>query len=339
MEINNVDICCGLAWGDEAKGKIVSELLKKNKYNFVCRWSGGSNAGHTIYINNKKYHTHIVPAGIFHNITSVIGRDCYINMKRFDEEMNYLKFNGFNTDLVKISPYAHIITDEHIDEDRTLNFDNKNSTGNGIAKCARDKYDRKGILVKDGIWTKYKSNILDFELYGDILCEGAQGFWLDINYGNYPYVTSSNTLPYSACSLGFPPQKIRNIYGAVKIYDTRVGNDPLFNNDKYDEDVLNDLSILGHEYGTTTGRRRTTKWLNVDKLINSINISGCTILIVSKIDIIKKLGIFKLQINHIHRLYECFKDMIEDLNSYLMQNCKLLTQIIYSDNPKYIKNL
>ena len=64
------------------------------------------------------------------------------------------------------------------------------------------------------------------ELYGTILCEGAQGFWLDINYGNYPFVTSSVTLPYSACSLGFPPCKINTIYGAAKIYDTRVGYDP-----------------------------------------------------------------------------------------------------------------
>ena len=54
MFIDNVDICCGLCWGDEAKGKLVTELLKKNKYNFVCRWSGGSNAGHTIYLNGKK---------------------------------------------------------------------------------------------------------------------------------------------------------------------------------------------------------------------------------------------------------------------------------------------
>ena len=50
MRISNVDICCGLSWGDEAKGKLVTELLKKNKYDFVCRWSGGSNAGHTVYL-------------------------------------------------------------------------------------------------------------------------------------------------------------------------------------------------------------------------------------------------------------------------------------------------
>ena len=71
-DIVNVDICCGLCWGDEAKGKIVSQLIKDNKYDWVCRWNGGNNAGHTIYINNVKYSTHIIPAGIFYNIP------CYI---------------------------------------------------------------------------------------------------------------------------------------------------------------------------------------------------------------------------------------------------------------------
>ena len=65
MKIDNVDIVCGLCWGDEAKGKIVSNLLIKDKYDWVCRWSGGSNAGHTIYINDIKYVTHIIPCGIF----------------------------------------------------------------------------------------------------------------------------------------------------------------------------------------------------------------------------------------------------------------------------------
>ena len=62
--------------------------------------------------------------------------------------------------------------------------------------------------------------LFEGELYGNILCEGAQGCWLDIIQGNYLYVTCSYTLPYSSCSIGFPPQLIKNIYGAAKIYDT-----------------------------------------------------------------------------------------------------------------------
>ena len=113
MVIKSVDICCGLAWGDEAKGKIVSQLIKNKNYDFVCRWSGGSNAGHTIYIDGIKYHTHIIPTGVFFGIKSFIGPDCYINNKEFLEEIEYLKCNGFDTSVIKIAPNTHIITSNH----------------------------------------------------------------------------------------------------------------------------------------------------------------------------------------------------------------------------------
>ena len=124
------------------------------------------------------------------------------------------------------------------------------TTAKGIAPCYRDKYGRTGKQVKD-YKPHFNNFIWDEKLYGNILCEGAQGFWLDINYGNYPYITSSNTLPYSACSLGFPPQLIKNIYGAVKIYDTRVGTDPDFPEYLLDNNELAIIGELGEEYGVT----------------------------------------------------------------------------------------
>ena len=117
-KINYVDICCGLNWGDEAKGKIVSYLAKSGNYNFVCRWAGGNNAGHTIYKDGIKYKTHLIPSGIFYNIPSVVGPDCVVNKKSFFQEVNYLKENGFNTNLIFISPNAHVVTEEHISEDK-----------------------------------------------------------------------------------------------------------------------------------------------------------------------------------------------------------------------------
>ena len=99
-KINSVDICCGLNWGDEAKGKVIANLCKTNNYNFVCRWAGGNNAGHTIYINNVKYKTHLIPSGIFYNIFSIIGPDCVINIDSFKEEVQYLHDNGFDTSLI-----------------------------------------------------------------------------------------------------------------------------------------------------------------------------------------------------------------------------------------------
>ena len=77
--------------GRRSPGKIVSELLRKKKYDWVCRWSGGSNAGHTIYINGKKYTTHIIPAGVFFGIPCYIGPDCYLNLFDFDREITYLQ--------------------------------------------------------------------------------------------------------------------------------------------------------------------------------------------------------------------------------------------------------
>lgn len=338
-----VDICCGLAWGDEAKGKIVSSLLKQNKYDWICRWNGGSNAGHTIYINNKKYNTNIVPSGIFDGIKCYIGPDCYVNIDDLEREMLYLQENGYDISLIKISPKAHIITKEHKDEDIKKYQKQQGSTGKGIAPCSKDKFGRVGIRLKDLTDYEYKifdPNINIFReediLTGTILCEGAQGFWLDINYGEYPYVTSAYTLPYSACSLGFPPQNIRHIYGAAKIYDTRVGVDPEFDKLILSTQYLDEIAKLGDEFGTTTGRARKVNWLNLDKLMDAIKISGCTHLIISKLDILEALNVYRaIYTDKIH-LFNNINDMKIFIEKILMLRCKFLKEIIWSYSPHQI---
>lgn len=336
-EINYVDICCGLAWGDEAKGKITSELAKTNNYNYVCRWSGGDNAGHTIYINKKKYETHIIPSGVFYNIKSIIGPDCVVNKEGFLKEIEYLNKNGFNTDLVKISPKAHIVTDNHIKEDLSILNKSQGTTARGIAPCYSDKYKRIGTQVKDV--EELKEYLWDENLSGNILCEGAQGFWLDINQGNYPYTTSSVTLPYGSCSLGFAPQKIRNVYGAAKIYDTRSGIDSLFPEELLEDKELSKIIELGKEYGVTTGRKRKVNWLNVDLLIKAVNISGTTHLIISKIDILEQLDNYKLLHNDEIVNFVNVDNLINYLNDLLICKCLFLKDIIYSNNPYKIDNV
>ena len=332
-DLKQVDICCGLAWGDEAKGKIVSELAKSKKYDMVCRWGGGNNAGHTIYIDGKRYKTHLIPGGVFYNIPSIIGPDCVVNEKGFMEEINYLKEAGFNTDCIKISPRAHVITDTHIEEDIKY-YRKQGSTAKGIAPCYRDKYARFGTLVKDVDF--FKPYLWDEKLYGTILCEGAQGVWLDITQGNYPYTTSSTTLPYGACSLGFPPQLIKTIYGAVKIYDTRAGNDTDFPSELHDDPELTKIGTAGREIGTTTGRTRTVNWLNMDKLIKSINMTGSTYIIISKVDILKQVNLFKLIHNSDIISFDTLDDMTNYVSSSLHSNCPLVQNIIYSDSPEHI---
>ena len=324
QKLKQVDICCGLAWGDEAKGKIVSQLAKSGKYDMICRWGGGNNAGHTIYIDGNKYKTHLIPGGVFYNIPSIIGPDCVVNQKGFIEEINYLKECGFNTDCIKISPRAHVISDTHIEEDIKL-YRKQGSTAKGIAPCYRDKYARFGTLVKDVDF--FKPYLWDEKLYGTILCEGAQGVWLDITQGNYPYTTSSTTLPYGACSLGFPPQLINTIYGASKIYDTRAGNDTDFPPELHDDNELTIIGKAGHEIGTTTGRTRTVNWLNMDKLIKSINMTGSTIIIISKVDILREVNLFKLIHNKCIVPFDTLTDMTNYITSILQQNCKFVKQI------------
>ncbi len=328
-KIGYVDICCGLNWGDEAKGKIVSYLSKVGEYSFVCRWSGGNNAGHTIYKNGIKYKTHLIPSGIFYDIPSIIGPDCVVNINSFFDEIDYLKNNGFNTNLIFISPKAHIITEEHIKEDKQKLHKIQGTTAKGIAPCYKDKYARIGKTVKDV--PELKSYLWDEKLYGNILCEGAQGFWLDINQGNYPYVTSSNCLPYAACSLGFPPQYIRHIYGATKIYDTRSGIDPLFPESLFENEDLLQLVKIGEEYGTTTGRMRKTNWLNLDKLVDAIRISGTTIILISKVDVIKNLNKYKLYHNSTLIDFDNFDSMKTYIDKNLKENCPLLENITYSE--------
>lgn len=329
--IKAVDIIFGLAWGDEGKGKI-SNAISKN-YDIVCRWNGGPNAGHTVYLGEKKYKTHIIPCGIFQNKLSIIGPNCVLNVNKFFDEIDYLKKEGFDTSLIKVSPKAHIITEKHINYDLAILKKKFGTTGQGIAPAYADKMLRIGKLAKDYIDEQYLWN---GELYGNILCEGAQSFWLDINYGDYPYVTSSETLPYSACSLGFSPKKIRDIIGVAKIYDTKSGVDPLFPETLWQDQELSMLIEVGQEFGSTTGRRRIANWLNLNKLIESIKVSGINKLIINKCDIVQKLHIYKLyQNNNIYKFntLKSMQDFIVNQLKYILDD---YIEITFSGNKNNI---
>ena len=121
-----------------------------------------------------------------------------------------------------------------------------------------------------------------------ILAEGAQGSLLDIDFGTYPYVTSSNTTSAGACSgLGVPPNKIKNIRGIFKAYTTRVGSGP-FPTELFDS-VGEKIRDVGHEYGATTGRDRRCGWLDLVALKYSIQINGVTELNIMKSDVLSSI--------------------------------------------------
>jgi len=118
-----------------------------------------------------------------------------------------------------------------------------------------------------------------------VLCEGAQGTMLDVDFGSYPFVTSSNTICAGACTgLGIGPNKIGEVYGIMKAYCTRVGAGP-FPTELFDETGKR-IRDLGHEYGAVTGRERRCGWIDLVALRYSIMVNGVTKLIMMKSDVL-----------------------------------------------------
>ncbi|HBH07558.1 MAG TPA: adenylosuccinate synthase [Flavobacteriales bacterium] len=118
-----------------------------------------------------------------------------------------------------------------------------------------------------------------------VLAEGAQGSMLDIDFGSYPYVTSSNTICAGSCTgLGVPPSKIGDVFGIFKAYCTRVGSGPfpteLFN------DTGKEIAKIGNEFGATTGRPRRCGWLDIPALKYAVMLNGVTHLIMTKADVL-----------------------------------------------------
>ena len=286
--INFFDVIVDLQQGDSGKGKISSHLSKTGGYTHCVRFNGSNNAGHTIYNDGKKIVTHSIPTGVIHGVKSIIGPGCVVNIEHFFNELDELRKSGVDTyGKVFIASNAHIITDDHLSEDGEDTKIGTTRRGNGPAY--RDKYDRIGVRASEV--PELRSYLIDMydEFYGrqecNILLEGAQGFYLDIDWGDYPYVTSSHCTVGSAIMNGVPPQKIRKVYGAAKIYETYVGTKKF----EPDDQVFSRIRDLGAEFGATTGRPRQCNWLTVENLVKATRINGVTDLVISKMDVLRSL--------------------------------------------------
>ena len=320
MSIENVDVIFGASWGDEGKGKISARIA--SQYDYVCRFNGGSNAGHTFYVGDKKVVTHIVPSGIAFGKPSIIGPNCGVCVEDFFSEVAELARLNFDVKLIKISPKAHIVQKKHKEQDINTYAATLGTTSKGIGPCYADRALRVGtraceIIPEDYLW--------DEKLKGNVLCEGAQSFWLDINQGNYPYVTSSECLPYASCSLGFSPKKINRIFAVAKMYDTRSGTDPYFD---LDDEETKLVAKLGNEVGATTGRPRQVKWLNLNKLAHALDKAGATMLYLNKGDILEQANIFKLYFNS---ELVVFKTM-DEMKSFIQEKITDI-QIVWDFQP------
>ncbi|MCS7076671.1 MAG: adenylosuccinate synthase [Bacteroidia bacterium] len=133
-----------------------------------------------------------------------------------------------------------------------------------------------------------------------ILAEGAQGSLLDVDFGSYPYVTSSNTTAAGACTgLGIPPNTVNEVYGVFKAYCTRVGSGPFPT--ELDNELGEYIRIKGNEYGSTTGRKRRTGWLDIPALNYAIMLSGVTQLIQTKADVLSQLEEIQICVGYLYQ--------------------------------------
>ena len=316
------DVIVDLQYGDCGKGKIANYLCSQNDYTHVVRYNGGCNAGHTIYHNGKKLVTHHIPCGVLHGIRSVIGPGCVLNLNQFFDEIEMLEDAGVKTEgLIKIASNVHIITDFHMAEDKKDTEIGTTKRGNGPAY--RDKYARKGMIaleipdLEEYIVDMY-DEIHNNKEYDDIkiLFEGAQGFGLDIDWGDYPFVTSSHCTVGGATLNGIPPQAIRDVWGVAKIYETYVGAKDFEGLDPEFDLIRN----IGEEYGATTGRPRQINWMDVDLLERASKINGVTKLVINKIDVLEQIETWKLfhgvdmiQFDNAGSMYDYIESHLEDV--------------------------
>lgn len=286
-----VDVIVDLQYGDCGKGKVAHYLSHTKKYTHVLRYNGGCNAGHTIFHKGKKFVTHQIPAGVFFGVRSVIGSGCVVSPQQFFKEIKMLEDGGVKTKgKIFIAENAHVITDAHRAEDKKKGG-KIGTTGQGNGPAYREKYGRTGKQAKQFAALKPYLTDLYTEWYESkkelrILAEGAQGFGLDIDWGDYPFVTSSHCTTAGALLNGLPATAVRDVWGVAKIYETYVGSKKF----QPKGEVFDKIGDIGEEFGATTGRRRQTNWMNMQTLERAIRINGVTHLVFNKVDVLRDVG-------------------------------------------------
>lgn len=334
------DVVLGLAYGDEAKGKVVNALSQKNdckEYTHCLRFNGGSNAGHTVYVKGQKVVTHIIPTGAIHGVKSIIGGGCVLNVAEFFLELEYLKNKGFDvSSKVFIAKNCHIVTDEHLASEASET--KIGTTRKGIGPCYEAKVARRGVRAEDvPELAPYLIDIYE-EFYvkpgpKNVLCEGAQAFWLDVDLGDYPYVTSSNTGIGALLNNGIAYHDIMEVIGVAKCYDTYVGAKKFHG----DDPIYDEIQKVGNEFGATTGRPRQCNRLDLDKLIRAIRQTGTKTLHISKLDVLTQVNFFRFKYEDVEFDFDnvyAFKSAIVRIvnkNTGIPEN-----NIKFSDSPETV---
>lgn len=340
-----LNLIIGAQWGDEGKGKIIDYLSKKSDY--VIRFHGGNNAGHTIINNFGKFAMHLVPSGVFYkNTIAIIANGTVLDLEVLVQEIEMLKKAGINLDnRLIISPRCHIIMPYHklLDKvyEEAKGKAKTGTTGRGIGPVYADKVSYNGIRIFDLLDKKVFSQKLSVQLLvknkilvalgekaltqkeiednlfkllkkltpyikepysiihdalkknKNILLEGAQGIFLDNDWGTYPFVTASTTLSGAVTAgAGIPAQKLNSVIGVVKAYTTRVGTGPFPT--ELLEATGEKLRTIGSEFGATTGRPRRCGWFDAELVKFAAEINGFTQIAITKLDILDHFKEIKL---------------------------------------------
>ena len=345
---NNTFVIVGTQWGDEGKGKIIDVLSPKADY--VVRFQGGNNAGHTVVVNDKKFILHLLPSGIINSAGKcIIGAGVVVDIEVLLQEIDELEKRGKKLDNLFIDERAHVIMPYHIEIDKAkeeaMGKNKIGTTQRGIGPCYIDKIARNGIRIGDLLeperfrdkltWNvnekndmlvrygkgtfnleelyekfmklaeKIKFRIIDavveinegIEDGKTVLFEGAQALMLDIDYGTYPYVTSSSpTSGGVTVGTGVAPTKISRVLGVMKAYTTRVGEGP-FPTELENEDGET-LRKVGHEFGATTGRPRRCGWLDLVIGRYAVLIDGLTDIVLTKLDVLTGFEKIKVAVGY-----------------------------------------
>lgn len=298
-------------YGDTGKGRVASWLLQKNKYDWAVRFNGGANAGHTIVKNSITHKLHQIPCGALYGVKSAIDTGTVLDLHKLEKE---IKENNIDKNLLYISNNVNLITEKHLEQDK--DGSGIGTTKSGIAYAYSDRALKRGIRVGNvsSLQEDYNtySGLVPFKENENILFESAQGIMLDVDYGVHPFTTSSSVFPSSVYNIA---EKI----AVMKPYITRVGEGP-----PHFEDVP-ELREIGQEYGATTGRPRKCCWIILDELKYALQITKPHKLVMTKVDIIKKMN--KVGVWDNNKLIE-FKP--DDLINYLVDKFKI-THI--SDSP------
>jgi len=379
-----IDVVLGSQWGDEGKGKLVD--LLSQEYDVCARVAGGSNAGHTIVVEGKKYKFHLLPSGVLNEkATCIIGNGVVIHLPSFLNELDGLKQSGIDAEKrILLSDRAHLVFDFHQEVDgiteHRLGRNKIGTTKKGIGPAYASKISRNGIRIGDlenfdffemrfrelaenqmrshpgleidveGQLAYYRS-IADrvcammtdtieytneqYDMGKKILIEGANATMLDIDFGTYPYVTSSNPSIGSVLTgLGVSPKKINGIYGTTKAYCTRVGEGPFPTELERDApgSIGEHLGVVGAEWGTTTGRARRVGWLDIPQMKYSTLINGFTSINLTKLDVLTGLPELK-----IGRAYKHNGKILNTMPSSLKTMSEL--EVIYETLPGWSEDI